>query len=192
MSFPWYCLLWILSCISWRTGTRAQQSLRRDMMEKTSTKCQRLRKNQRINLRWLYKSVSLDNLYKTIVVLLFEKLWVHITWIQNPQWNVIVLLFTNVESCYSCDTSNVIQNTGKFFLWNLKSLLMIGIQNPGTEFWNPWCKIKNPPHGIQHPKMSWITLLKTICEAYCSSFVNIWTLFGVILSVKPVKFFFIF
>ena len=46
------------------------------------------------------------------------------------------------------------------------------IQNPGTEFWNPWCKIKNPPHGIQHPKMSWITLLKTICEAYCSSFVN--------------------
>ena len=72
VSFPWYCLLWILSCILWRTGTRALQSLHRDMMEKTSMTCQRLRKNQRINLRWLYKSFSLDNLYKTIVVLLFE------------------------------------------------------------------------------------------------------------------------
>lgn len=53
--------------------------------------------------------------------------------------------------------------------WNPESR----IQNPGTEFWNPWCKIKNPQHGIQHPKMSWIALLKTICEAYCSFFASI-------------------
>ena len=151
MSFPWYCLLWILSCISWRTGTRAQQSLRRDMMEKTSTKCQRLRKNQRINLRWLYKSVSLDNLYKTIVVLLFEKLWVHITWIQNPQWNAIVLLFTNVESCYSCDTSKVIQNTGKFFLWNLEPVLMIGIQNPESRYWILESMVQNQKSTAWNP-----------------------------------------
>lgn len=101
-------------------------------------------------LRWLYKSVSLDNLYKTSSFT-FWKLWVHVTWIQNPQWNVIVLLFTNVESCYSCDTSKVIQNTGKFFLWNLEPVLMIRIQNPESRYWILESMVQNQKSTAWNP-----------------------------------------
>lgn len=126
MFFRWYCSLWILSCILWRTETRAQQSLHQGMMEKTLTMCQRLRKNQRINLRWLYKCFSLDNLYKTSFAF----------WncgLMSPEYRV----HNEMQSSFYLHTSKVIQNTGNFscgiwnwWLWDLESCQWLKFRIP--------------------------------------------------------------
>ena len=75
--------------------------------------------------------------------------------------------YSGIREIFSCE----IRNPGKFCLWNPESwtlesgiqlgiLLRIGIENPSTtdKDWNQVAGIRNPRHGIQNLRLSWLPL----------------------------------